>query len=146
MQSSWYSSRLKAVINHVRKYKSLVFISSLDGQKKKLLNERKCPEAVVRKCSVKKLFLNISEHFQEKTCSEVSFYHSYRSQGLSSEFCEIFNDTGKTVFYSVQYKNGWLAASDLFDVFTRLHNQLSSIIHCITRIKSTDVWKMWFIK
>ena len=46
--------------------------------------------------------------------------------------------TGKTVFYSVQYKNGWLAASDLFDVFT----QSIFIIHCITRIKSTDVWKM----
>ena len=105
MQSSWYSSRLKAVINHVRKYKSLVFISSLDGQKKKLLNERKCPEAVVRKCSVKKLFLNISEHFQEKTYSEVSFYHSCRSQGLSSEFCEIFNDThweNCVLFSSVQ--------------------------------------------
>ena len=27
--------------------------------------------------------------------------------------------TGKTVFYSVQYKNGWLAASDLFHVFTQ---------------------------
>ena len=27
--------------------------------------------------------------------------------------------TGKTVFYSIQYKNGWLAASDLFDMFTR---------------------------
>ena len=29
-----------------------------------------------------------------------------------------FNDTqGKTVFYSIQCKNGWLAASDLFDIF-----------------------------
>ena len=27
--------------------------------------------------------------------------------------------TGKTVFYSIQYKNGWLAASDLFDMFTQ---------------------------
>ena len=27
-----------------------------------------------------------------------------------------------------------------------LHNQLSSNIHSITRIKSTDAWKMWFIK
>ena len=26
---------------------------------------------------------------------------------------------GKAVFYSVQYKNGWLAASDLFDMFTQ---------------------------
>ena len=34
--------------------------------------------------------------------------------------------TGKTVFYSIQYKNGWLAASDLFDMFT---HELSYIIH-----------------
>ena len=27
--------------------------------------------------------------------------------------------TGKTVFYSIQYKNGCLAASDLFDMFTQ---------------------------
>ena len=26
--------------------------------------------------------------------------------------------TGKTKFYSIQYKNGWLAASDRFDLFT----------------------------
>ena len=53
--------------------KSLVSISSLDRQKNKLLSELKCPEAVVRGCSVK-LFLNISENLQENTCSEVSFY------------------------------------------------------------------------
>ena len=35
----------------------------------------------------------------------------------SAKFLTIL--TGKTVFYSVQYKNGWLAASDLFDVFTQ---------------------------
>ena len=27
--------------------------------------------------------------------------------------------TGKTLFYLIQYKNGWLAASDLFDMFTQ---------------------------
>ena len=26
---------------------------------------------------------------------------------------------GKTIFYSIQYKNGWLAASDLFYMFTQ---------------------------
>ena len=81
--------------------KGLVSISSLDGQKKKLLSELKCPEAVVWGCSVK-LFLNISENFQENTCSEVSFYQSYRSQGLSSE---IFNGTHRencVLFSSVQ--------------------------------------------
>ena len=108
IQSSRYSSRLKAVINHIRKYKSLVSISSLGGQKNKLLSEWKCPEAVIRRCSVKNLFLNISENFQENTCSEVSFYQSYRSQGLSSEFCEIFNDTHREncVLFSSIHK--WL--------------------------------------
>ena len=32
-----------------------------------------------------------------------------------------FNDTHRErlVFHSVQYRNGWLAASDLFDMFTQ---------------------------
>ena len=124
--------------------KSLVFISSLDGQKKKLLNERKCPEAVVRRCSVKKVILKtFRKIFKKKLAVKCLFIRVTDLRGFhvnSAKFLTIL--TGKTVFYSVQYKNGWLAASDLFDVFTRLHNQLSSIIHCITRMKSTDVWKM----
>ena len=74
-------------------------------KKRKLLNEWKCSEAVARRCSVKKLFLNILENFQEKTCSEVSFYQSSRSQGLSSEFCNIFNNAHREnclLFSSVQ--------------------------------------------
>ena len=31
-------------------------------------------EAVVQKCSVKKVFLEISEHSQENTCARVSFF------------------------------------------------------------------------
>ena len=31
----------------------------------------------------------------------------------------IINDTHREKFYSTQYKNGWLAASDLFHVFTQ---------------------------
>ena len=38
----------------------------------------------------------------------------------------------ENLFYSIQYKNGCLAASDLFHMFT--HNQLSSL-HSVTRIK-----------
>ena len=31
-----------------------------------------------------------------------------------------FNDTHKEkLLYSIQYKNGWLAASDLFDMFAQ---------------------------
>ena len=73
-------------LKHFTNIKSL-YLSSLDGQKNELLSERKCPEVVVRRCSVKKLSLNILENFQENTFSEVSFYQSYRSRGLSSEFC-----------------------------------------------------------
>ena len=32
-------------------------------------------EAVVQKCSVKKVFLEISEHTQENTCARVSFFN-----------------------------------------------------------------------
>ena len=32
----------------------------------------------------------------------------------------MFNDTyRKKLFYSIQYKNGWLAASELFNMFTQ---------------------------
>ena len=37
---------------------------------------------------------------------------------------------------------GWL----ILTFFMCLHNQLCSFMHSITRIKSTDVWKMLFIK
>ena len=84
--------------------KSLVSISSLDCKKTvKLLSEWKCLEAVLRRCSVKKLFLRISENSQENTCTEVSFYQSYRSPVLSCEFCEIFKNN-----YFV--KDWWTAA------------------------------------
>ena len=36
---------------------------------------------------------------------------------ISNAFFTIL--TGKTVLYSVQYKNGWLAASDHFHMFTQ---------------------------
>ena len=84
--------------------KNLVSITSLDCKKTfKLLSEWKCPEAVVRRCSVKKLFLRILENYQENTCTEVSFYQGYRSPVLSCELCEIFKNT-----YFV--KHWWTAA------------------------------------
>ena len=42
----------------------------------------------------------------------------------------------KLCFTHFQYESSCLAASDLFDMFTQVHNQLSSI-HSITRIKGT---------
>ena len=56
----------------------------------------------------------------------------------SAKFLTIL--TGKTEFFSVQFKNDWLAASDLFDVYTQ---SLTYVLYYT--IKSTDVWKTWFI-
>ena len=50
---------------------------------------------------------------------------------------------GKTVFYTIQYKNGCLASSDPFHVFTQLIKFYTFHYHVL---KNTDVWKMWFIK
>ena len=44
------------------------------------------PEAVVRRCSVKKRFLEISQNLQENTCAWVS-------EVFSCEFCEISKNT-----------------------------------------------------
>ena len=40
-------------------------------------------EAVVRTCSVKKMFLKISQTSQENTCVGVSFLKSYRPEGYN---------------------------------------------------------------
>ena len=58
------------------------------------------PEAVVRRCSVKKVFLETSQNSRENTCSSVSFLIKLQArsetllkktlaQVLSCEFCEI---------------------------------------------------------
>ena len=50
---------------------------------------------------------------------------------------------GKTVFYSIQCKNGCLAASDLFHVVTQSIKFCTFYYHIL---KSADVRKRWFIK
>ena len=44
----------------------------------------------------------------------------------------------KTVFYSIEYKNGCLAASDIFHMLTL---QLSSYTFHYHALKSADIWK-----
>ena len=39
-------------------------------------------EAVARRCSVKKVFLEISQNSQENTCARVSFLTKLQTQGL----------------------------------------------------------------
>ena len=42
---------------------------------------------------------------------------------------------GKAVFYSVQYKNGWLAASDLFDMFTQSIKFYYTLYYHVLRVQ-----------
>ena len=51
------------------------------------------PGAVVRRCSVKKVFLVISQNSQKNTCARVSFLIKTLAQVSSYEFCEISNST-----------------------------------------------------
>ena len=65
-------------------------------------------EAVTRKCSVKKVFLKISQNLQENICARVSFLIKLQAsacnfikketltQMFSCEFCKIFKST---IFY-----------------------------------------------
>ena len=53
-------------------------------------------EAVVQRCSVKKMFLEISQHSQENTCARVSFLIKLQAAlqaVFSCEFCEISKNT-----------------------------------------------------
>ena len=60
-------------------------------------------EAVTRSCSVKKVFLKVSQNSQKNTCARVSFLIKLQTSGnfiekealeqvLSYEFCEIFKN------------------------------------------------------
>ena len=49
-------------------------------------------ETVVRRCSVNKVFLEISQNSQENTCARDSFLESLE-QVFSCEFCEISKNT-----------------------------------------------------
>ena len=72
-------------------------------------------EAVVRRCSVKKMFLNISQNSQENTCARCSFLIKLQSwrlqlfkreilaQVFSCEFCKLFKNS---FFYIALLPNG----------------------------------------
>ena len=71
-----------------------------------LFNSSLYVEAVVRRCSVKKLLIEILQNSQENTCARVSFSlkEETLAQMLSCEFCKI----SKNTFY---YRTPLLAAS-----------------------------------
>ena len=64
-----------------------------------------CRKAVIQRCSVKNVFLNILQNSQENTCARVSFYWSCKlggcnfikkkslAQVFSCEFCKISKNT-----------------------------------------------------
>ena len=72
------------------------------------------PQAVVRRCSVKKTFLEISQHSQENTCVRVSFPIKFKvehlAQVFSCEFCEIPKNT-------FSYRTPPVAGSSIHKVF-----------------------------
>ena len=73
--------------------------------------ERHWREAVVQRCSVKKVLLEISQNSQENTCARISFLIKLQAkkeilaQVFSCEFCEI----SKNTFF---YRTPLVAASD----------------------------------
>ena len=57
-------------------------------------NIKEHSEAVARRCSIKKLFLETSQNSQEKNCARVSFLKKETlAQVFSCEFCEISENT-----------------------------------------------------
>ena len=64
------------------------------------------------------------------------FYESYKK-------CLMIKIKQEKLFYSIQYKNGCLAASDLFHIFTQTIKFYRFYYHIL---RSTDAWKMGFIK
>ena len=67
------------------------------------------------------------------------YIYSYKYLPSLSDLSGVsqFNDTHREtlMFFSIQYRNGWLAAFDLFHMFTHQLGSIHSII-------STDVSKM----
>ena len=76
--------------------------------------------------------------------SHPDYPHSHHSPLSVSWFpIPAFTESGKIVFYSVKYKNGCLAASYLFHMFTQSIKFYTFHYHVL---KSTHVCEVWFMK
>ena len=84
-------------------------------------------ETVVRRCSVKKVFLEISQNSQESTCTRVCLLIKLQTwpstvadlaQVISCEFCEI----SKSTFF---YRTPQVAASKII-VFKKIRDSLTN--------------------
>ena len=76
-------------------------------------------EAVAQRCSVKMVFLEISQNLQENTCARVSFLIKLQTlaQVFSCEFCEISKNT-------FSYRTPLVTVSDI--ITYQFHHYLSS--------------------
>ena len=70
------------------------FLSTLLQTKKVNLLWKELVEAVARRCSVKKVFLEILQNSQENTCASL-FFNKVADSGtdVSCEFCKIYKNT-----------------------------------------------------
>ena len=95
---------------HHESRNKILNIMSSDVLRKKLSDIHECqyfalPEAVSQRCSVKKVFIEISQNSQENTCARVSFLIKLQAsasnfikketlaQVFSCEFCKISKNT-----------------------------------------------------
>ena len=74
-------------------------------------------EAVAQTCSVKKVFLEISQNSQENTCARVSFLIKLQALGkketLAQVFSCVFCEISKNTFF---YGTPLVAASDMIQL------------------------------
>ena len=99
-------------------------------------------EAVARRCSVKKVLLEISQNSQENTCARVSFLIKLQAscnfikketlaQVFSSEFCEISKNT-------FSYRAPLVAASVLSEILPSKF--LVLLIKCSASVGVLNLW------
>ena len=77
-------------------------------------------------------------NLKEKLAPLVQLTKSFSTKKYSQRY-----SPGKTIFYSIQYKNGYLATSVPFHILTESVKLYTFHYHVL---KSTDVRKMWFMK
>ena len=82
------TARLLIMVKHIRAAKH-EGISNLTGQSLESIKYSavsddllECIEAVIQRCSVKQVFLEISQNLQEDTCARVSFLIKLQASGL----------------------------------------------------------------
>ena len=79
-------------------------------------------EAVIRNCSIRKVFIKISQNSQENTCARVTFLikcikKETLAEVFSCEFCETFKNTSF-------YRATLVAASNIMKQSSHKHTKL----------------------